>query len=148
MEFKKILCPVDLSDISRESLRKAVGLAQQYGAELLVAHVVSSAAWLSPPLHSMSINISEYQEKIHQSSSEALGRLVAEVVPGQLQTEVILQTGDPSHMISELADEKEVDLIVMSSRENTALGRFIFGSVAERVLRSVSCPVLVLKEKD
>ena len=148
MEFNKILCPVDFSEISRDSLKKAVGLAKQYGARLIVAHVVSGAPWLAPPMPTMSASLVQFQDEIRESAQEALRELVSDLVPEQLENEVILETGDPSSVITKIADENEVDLIVMASREDTAFGRFLFGSVAEKVLRSAGCPILVLKEKD
>lgn len=147
MNFKHILCPVDFTDISRKNLRRAIELAKQFGARLTVIHVVSKAPWMVPPVPTVPVNMDQYQQELISSSRSALEELIAAEVPEDLQAEMLLETGDPSQVITNVAEEKGADLIVMASREDSALNRFIFGSVAEKVIRSASCPVLVLKDQ-
>jgi universal stress protein A len=145
MKFKNILCPVDFSDISRESLHKAAVMAKQYGARLMVLHAMLRTPWISPPMPAIPANIGQYQEEIEEYSKRSLTEMARELVPVEVETELVLETGDPSYIITETAKTKEADLIIMASRENSILDRVLFGSVAEKVLRSASCPILILK---
>lgn len=147
MNFNHILCPVDFTDISRKNLRRAIELARQFEARLTVIHVVSKAPWMVPPIPTVPVSMDQYQQELIASSRSALEELIATEVPDDLQAEMLLETGDPSQAIARVAEENAADLIVIASREDSALNRFIFGSVAEKVIRSASCPVLVLKEE-
>ena len=62
-----------------------------------------------------------------------------------LDVEEIIVHGDAAAEITRVAAEREVDLIVISSHGRTGLGRIIFGSTAEAVVRHATCPVLVVK---
>jgi len=59
--------------------------------------------------------------------------------------EEMIAHGDPAAEIVRVAEERDVDLIVISSHGRTGLGRIIFGSTAEAVVRRARCPVLVVK---
>ncbi|MCB2187789.1 MAG: universal stress protein [Deltaproteobacteria bacterium] len=145
MEFKKILCPIDFSEVSRESLQKAAELAQQFHAELVVAHVITNAPWLVAPTPTMPVDITGFHNELHEAAGKSLEQMVNEVVPEQVGFETVLETGDPARDIVDIAADKQVDLIVMASHEKVPLNRFLFGSVAEKVIRIANCPVLVLK---
>jgi len=62
-----------------------------------------------------------------------------------LNVEEVMVHGDAAAEIVRVAEEREVDLIVISSHGRTGLGRILFGSTAEAVVRHASCPVLVVK---
>jgi nucleotide-binding universal stress UspA family protein len=62
-----------------------------------------------------------------------------------LEVEEVIVHGDAAAEIVRVAGERDADLIVISSHGRTGLGRMIFGSTAEAVVRHAGCPVLVVK---
>jgi nucleotide-binding universal stress UspA family protein len=62
-----------------------------------------------------------------------------------VQTETVILKGAPADGILSYAKESQIDLIVMSTHGRTGLARFVFGSVAESVLRQATCPVLLVR---
>ncbi len=62
-----------------------------------------------------------------------------------LAVEELIVHGEAASEIVRVAKEREVDLVVISSHGRTGLGRMLFGSTAEAVVRHASCPVLVVK---
>jgi nucleotide-binding universal stress UspA family protein len=149
--IKKILTPTDLSSFSVSGVRYACDLAKALGAEVIVAHAVSTSEFTS---HATSL-------KITSSGAEAndlLGKLLehqknmlrqfcehhlASVSAG-LNVQQIVEIGDAHTLIVSWARDKAADLIVMSTHGRSGLPRMILGSVTEKVLRSASCPVLAI----
>ena len=71
-------------------------------------------------------------------------RLVKERIPGKVPSRSMILTGSPSGEIARVAEDEGVDLVVIATHGLTGWRRFVFGSVAERVVRTASCPVLTL----
>ena len=59
-----------------------------------------------------------------------------------------METGAPDDKIVKLADKEKVDAIVMGTHGVTGLARVFIGSVADRVVRKASCPVILVPAKD
>jgi nucleotide-binding universal stress UspA family protein len=152
MDFiKKILAPTDLSSFSATGVRYACNLAKALGAEVLLAHAVSTSEFTS---HASSL-------KITASGAEAeslIGNLVENQkqqlrqfcehyladATSDLNVQQIVDMGDAHTLIVNWARDKAADLIVMSTHGRSGLPRMILGSVTEKVLRSASCPVLAI----
>jgi len=152
MDFiKKILTPTDLSSFSASGVRYACNLAKALGAEVIVAHAVSTSEFTS---HASSL-------KITTSGAEAddlIGKLVEHQkqqlrqfcerhlasVSADLNVQELVEMGDPRTLIVNWARDKAADLIVMSTHGRSGLPRMILGSVTEKVLRSAACPVLAI----
>jgi len=126
MEIKKILCPVDFSEISANALEYAVFLASHHHAELLLLHVVEH-------LHEFEhyqilvFTPQELSEKMEEHAYEALNKLAEPIKE---------------------ATEKDMDLIVMGSHGRTGISHMLMGSVTEKVVRKANCPVLVFRGKN
>lgn len=145
MEFKKILCPVDFSEVSKGSLKRAANMARQHEADLLVLHVVHDSPWMFPPVPTMPVNTASFQADMQEAARTTLAEMVDEIVPDSLPSETMVASGDAGPQISTIAEENGVDLVVIASRDKNTLDRLIFGSVAEKVIRTSPCAVLVLK---
>lgn len=148
LAVKKILCPTDFSQPSYEALKVAVEVAQHFGAELYVMHVVPP---LPPPVPVAdsafvpSFDLPLYQQELTTSSENALKAVIAERVPSDVVAHPLLTTGDPAREIILAAEEQKVDLIIIATHGHTGWGRLLFGSVAEKVVRLAPCPVLTIK---
>jgi nucleotide-binding universal stress UspA family protein len=140
----RILVGTDFSRPARQALVHALSLAREKDSEVLVLHVVHA-----PELEELA-RLAEVPEKVLR---ERLGRerrerlaaavLDADETPGTVPIETILSWGHPYEVILRRASDASVSLIVLGTAGRSAdLERALFGSTAEKVLRSAPCPVL------
>jgi nucleotide-binding universal stress UspA family protein len=140
--FTQVLCPTDLSEASRPSLTYAAAVARRYGARLTVLHAV-------PPFGTLVVQSLEAGSSMPMvlppldDATAAVRAFALDALAG-LDADVVVQTGDPSWVIVEEAVAKAVDLIVMGTHGRGGFDRLLSGSLAEKVLRRASCPVLAI----
>ena len=149
--IKKILTPTDLSSFSASGVRYACNLAKALGAEVIVAHAVSTSEFTS---HATSLKITtsgaavdDLVGKLVEHQKEQLRQFCERhlaSVSADLNVQQIVEMGDPHTLIVNWARDKAADLIVMSTHGRSGLPRMILGSVTEKVLRSAACPVLAI----
>ncbi len=141
IEFKQILCPVDFSDTSSRALEHAAALARWYGAQLTVLHVAPTfepaqvRGLLGETAYVPQMSREEMTERMRESLA------VDTLSPG---ARAVAEAGDTPRTIVEYAASSGTDLIVMGTHGRRGFARLLLGSVAERVLRDASCPVLTV----
>ena len=137
----RIVCPVDFSEASRAALDHAGALARWYEARLVVLHVVPlvPTTLTFPPAISaatlMPIEPEVFREELRRFAAPA-----AEETP----TDLAVSSGDPARTILEQARTSEADLLVLGTHGRAGFERLVLGSVAEKVLRRATCPVLTV----
>jgi nucleotide-binding universal stress UspA family protein len=142
VKFTKVLCPTDLSEASRPSLTYAAAVARRYGAALTVLHAV-------PPFGTFVVQSGESGSSMPMvlppidDLTAAVQAFALDALAG-LDADVVVQIGDPSRVIVEEAVAKTANLIVMGTHGRGGFDRLLSGSVAEKVLRRASCPVLMI----
>lgn len=131
----RVLVPVDFSDASFAAVETALQLVDR-PENLHLVYVLTElhpaepgAVWGSPG-----------ERKEHAT------RVLSEKAPKGAAVHVLF--GDPGHEIVDLSDELDTDLIVLPSHGRHGVKRVLLGSVAERVLRHATCPVLVLRRTE
>jgi nucleotide-binding universal stress UspA family protein len=142
--IERILVPVDFSDYSREALRTAEAWAKLYGAQVHVLHVVEED--LHPAFYVGGVrSVYDVEPDLDDKVQQTLAEFVSSVVedPGAVETHV--RTGSAPSEIAEFVKAEGMDLVTLSTHGRTGLERFFLGSVAEKVVRHVSCPVLTTK---
>ena len=144
LPFKKILCPTDFSDSAFMALKMANELAQEYSAELLVVHVVSEIPVLPALPTNPTIDIPLYQEMLDDAAKTTLETLIKDKISPDISVKPIIVQGNAAHEIVEVAKKEGVDLLVISTHGETGFRHFIYGSVAEKVVRLSPCPVLTI----
>lgn len=138
-QIKQVLVPVDFSDCSTGALRYAAAVAAKFGAGLSVLHVVE-------PLHAdWRMDTLAFQRRSHTEALQRLRELVADKLPGVPRVHAKLHGGHPVRTIVDFARRSKADLIIMGSHGRGGMKRALVGSVAERVVRHASCPVLVVR---
>ncbi len=146
LPVKKILAPTDFSGPSQDAARTALDLADALETELIVMHVVSPV----PPFpgniapNAPGFNIHTYQQDLVTQSGQELEGFVRRLGEDRGPIRPIVREGDPAGNIVEFAEKEGVDLIVIATKGRTGFTRFVFGSVAEKVVRHAPCPVLVI----
>ena len=89
--------------------------------------------------------LADITEQLEDSAERELPRLAECEESAGLNVEELIVHGEAASEIVRVARERQVDLIVISSHGRSGLGRILFGSTAEAVVRHASCPVLVVK---
>jgi len=149
MNFRTILLPTDFSECAETALAHAADFARQSGARLVCLHVVEPtvpSVGYGPvvePLPTADMGV-----QLEESAAGELPRLAARAECAGLEVEEVLAHGEAATEIVRVARERGADLIVISSHGRTGLGRMLFGSTAESVVRHAHCPVLVVKPKE
>lgn len=142
--IERILVPVDFSDYSRQALRTAQEWAHLYGASVDVLHVVPEA--LHPAFYVGGVkSIYDMDPDIEDTVLERLNTFVAETEGPAVEIQPHVQVGNAAPDIVEFVDDHEIDLVTMSTHGRTGLDRFLLGSVAEKIVRHVRCPVVTMK---
>jgi nucleotide-binding universal stress UspA family protein len=143
-QFEKILVPVDFSESANQAVKFGIDLAKRYGASLELAYVYQPVAYALPEGYVLitpdQLNeiLAEFQKQLAAAKAEALAAGVAKV-------EAVVLQGYPIQEIVRRAQEQKVDLIVMGTHGRSGIPRVFLGSVAENVLSSSPCPVLVVR---
>jgi len=146
LQLRKILLPTDFSGCANYALPYAATVARATGATIICVHVVEPIvpavgySGLAEPMP-----MTDISEQLEDSAERELPQLADCEEFNGLEVEEVIVHGDAAAEIVRVAGEHQVDLIVVSSHGRTGLGRIIFGSTAEAVVRHASCPVLVVK---
>jgi nucleotide-binding universal stress UspA family protein len=140
----RILVPVDFSDYSREALRHAYEWAKLYGAQIDLLHVVVED--LHPAFYQGGVtSIYDVEPDLDDKVKAKLDDFAEAVLGSTGNVETHVRTGSAPSAITDFVEEEEVDLVSLSTHGRTGMERFFLGSVAEKVVRHVSCPVLTVK---
>lgn len=141
LSIQKILVPVVLADTSRHVVHQAAWLARRFHAEVILLHVVTPLNYPSGVLESgHQITARDLHAHIVQQAQNDLDQALRPEFDGIKVTRLLLR-GDPAQEIVESARDRNIDLIVMSTRGHGAFYRFLLGSVTAKVLHEVQCPV-------
>jgi nucleotide-binding universal stress UspA family protein len=140
--WKKILVPIDFSDLSKQAIRIAVSLAKQFDAKITLLHVVE----LSSPGFSIDSGTAAYAAL--DCAQRSLDGIAAEIPPALASERVVRLTGGGvSDKIVDTAQELSSDLIVLATHAYGFFKRLLMGSTAESVNRDAPCEVLVVHDK-
>lgn len=141
---RRLLVPVDFSAYSREALRTAYQWAALHDARLDLLHVVVDdlhPAFYVGGMTSIYDSVPDLDEKVHAKLTD----VAMDVLGTTDGVEAHVRTGSVPSSISDFAETHDVDLVALSTHGRSGLERFFLGSVTEKVVRHVSCPVLTLK---
>ncbi|MDZ7859194.1 MAG: universal stress protein [Candidatus Krumholzibacteriota bacterium] len=146
LKVKKILCPIDFSESSYKALEMACGYANHFAADLILVHVIAPVpTMMAGPEPTMAFDVSTYEDHLMKTNEEHIKKVADERVSDDIDVKPMILRGDPGDQIIRISDEEEVDLTVISSRGHSSFKEMLFGSVAERVIRHSSNPVLSIR---
>lgn len=146
LQLKKILVPIDFSDCSRKALQYAIPFARQFGASLVLLHVIQVSYAAGSEFGVVDVPVLE--RDLRESSEKELTVMAGEVVGHQVPAEALVRTGRPVQEIVEAAKQLEVDLIIIATHGRTGLKHVFLGSTTESVVRAAPCPVLTVREHE
>ncbi|MDO9264766.1 MAG: universal stress protein, partial [Desulfosalsimonadaceae bacterium] len=135
-----ILCATDFSKLSEPVVAYGITLAKEFNAKLIVCHVVDfptvsmyGEAVLEPIDH---------QNRFMEYARAEIDRLVSGAA---IDYHAMVAVGNTTDEIAHLVDEQQVDLVIVATHGRSGLKRFFLGSVTERLIRTLPCPLLVLR---
>ena len=145
INIARILCPIDFSESSNLALRHAIATAKWYGSRVTVLHVVSYI----PAVDVMPLLEIEgrrwFNEEDRERITAAARRLAHEAVGGAVDADVmVVDSATIDREILGQAAALKSDLIVMGTHGRSGFDRLLLGSVAEKVLRKATCPVMIV----
>ena len=143
VEIHRILFPTDFSPSSQQAQNYACSLAENFSAELHALHVVpdpmpipgAEGSWILPDY--------SVPKLVHEAELELAVRMEA-ALTGDVTVVRSVQIGKPVLAIIDYAKEHEIDLIVIGTHGHTGLSHLLLGSIAEKVVRLATCPVLTV----
>ena len=143
--FKHILAPTDGSQPAMQAGKMAVRLASLHKSDLTFVYVLddSVAAELAGTSKK---DVKQVESELEMSGQRSLDYLCRLATEAGLSANQVIRRGEPCDEITELAQEKNVDLIVIGQVGSRGLRRVLIGCVTERVIEYAHCPVLVVKK--
>jgi universal stress protein A len=142
--FEKILLAIDFSDYSEVACEYALTLARSFNSSLLVLHVINEPVDLRG-FYVPHISFEQLEQEIEVGAVKMLETFCNENIKEFSEFETSVVTGVPYEEIIRVATEQKISLIVIGTHGRTGLDHLIFGSTAERVVRSAPCPVLTIR---
>ena len=145
-KIKRILWPTDFSALAEQAMETVITLARSFRAQIIIGHIVQPIP-VSPP--SLNFDVTRYEKEMLSSARNNLKKLAERLLQKdrKLKVKTVVRLGQPAESIAELASHYQVDLIAICTHGRTGFNHFLFGSVAERVIRTAACPVLVIRAK-
>ena len=140
MMYKKILVPTDGSEFAKKAQKHALFLAGVSGAEIVAVSVTENNFVNGLPLDDEVYQLNQILKERSEENLEEFDKLNED----DLKITHVIKEGSPARCILEVASEEDVDLIVMGSSGKSGFDRFIMGSVADKVVNSAKCAVLVV----
>ena len=143
VQLKNIICTTDFSDYSNHAVHYGIALAKEFVAKVYMCHVItlSSAAIYGEVI----LDLEKRQNQIMKSAHEQLKQLIGEQ---PVNWEPLIQIGHVANEIARMAKEKAVDLAISATHGRSGLKRLILGSVTERLMRTLPCPLLVVRSPE
>lgn len=140
--YDRILVPTDGSEATERAVREAVELAAEHDGTIHALYVLNTASFASIPTESSVEGVSDMLEREGDSALNDVERVASN---RGVPVERVQLDGSPAREIVRYAEREDCDLVVMGTHGRGGIDRLLLGSVAERVVRSSSVPVLTVR---
>lgn len=140
VQLNKIMCTTDFTESSTLAVAYGTALAKEYKSKLYLSHIIELPS-VGMYGDAFSYPIGQ-QDRILDYSRGYLKRLIGETT---VNWEPLIQMGHAAVEITRLAKEKCVDMVISATHGRSGLKRFLLGSVTGSILRTLPCPLLVIR---
>lgn len=144
--LRRILVPLDGSGLAEKALPEATALAQRGKGELWLLQSVEFPEYWGEEyagMHALPSMLSTEEQE--EAARSYLLQVAEDVTRQKIPVQIVVTTGHAASVISDVVADNDIDLIVMSTHGRSGLSRWVFGSVAEKVVRLAQCPVLLIR---
>ncbi len=141
--FKKILVPLDGSELSESALTNVIDLTMDcHALEVILMRIREP---LDPNvIGTLDAKVAvELDQAYRDEAAGYLDKIVANLKKKGITAKTEVLSGNPAEEIIKYSQKNNVDLIIMSTRGRSGISRLVFGSVAEKVIRNSTVPVLI-----
>ncbi len=139
IHINRILCTTDFSDFSNQTIPHGIALAKAFDAELFVCHIIDL------PFAAMNgevqIDPIEQQSRMMDYAREHLSRLFEQE---QIRWAPVVAIGHTADEIARTVEKKRIDITISATHGRSGLKRLLLGSVTERLMHTISCPLLII----
>jgi nucleotide-binding universal stress UspA family protein len=142
---KRVLLPLDGSTMAEQALPHAVEQAKRFRSELILLRAIGPSMQ-GGALSSMELGW--VQEQMGEWARDYLESIATQVRPQGVPVKVVITRDPPHEAITQFAETNDVDLIVICSRGQSGPSRWLMGSVADRVVRGATTPVLLVRASE
>jgi nucleotide-binding universal stress UspA family protein len=147
--YNKILLPTDGSKYAENAAKHAIWIASKSGASIIALNVVDTSSLIGLPAEDLTVRVTEILKEEAHKSLENIQDMINEFrKEKRIEKDIELikesKEGSPADIILQTVEEDDIDLIVMGTSGKHGIDRFLLGSVTEKVVRSVGCPVLAV----
>ncbi|GIW81721.1 MAG: universal stress protein UspA [Gemmatales bacterium] len=156
-EWKRILIPLDGSDFAEQISNPAVDLGKLFGAEYVLLRVVKpilpsqfafQGSFAGEAVQLSMDRIEQYQKEAAEAARQYLKNVAEQIEKQAVKVEMVVAFGEhPATVILEECKDRNCDLIAIQTHGRRGLSRLFLGSVADKVIRGASVPVLVRRPK-
>ncbi len=143
IQFRTVVCANDLSEAPNPALQYSIALAHEFQSRLLICHVVDlpspsmyGEAYLAPEEH-LNRNLEYARRHIEESMADQSVRWEPRICIGQ-----------PAEEVLRIARDDQAEVVVTATHGRKGLKRLLLGSVTERLMRTLPCPLLVVRDVD
>jgi nucleotide-binding universal stress UspA family protein len=143
VEIKKILVPVDFSEVAPILAKWAKGFAKQLNAKIILTYVLEDLSTYEGIFVDLK-TLTELENTLYEGAKKSMEDFLKEHFSDFPDVEPVLEKGDVVETILRVAQEKGADLIVIGTHGRKGLDRILFGSVAEGVVKNSPIPVVTL----
>jgi len=143
LSLKNIICATDFSGPANYAINYGVSLAKEFNAKLYLCHVIdlSSATLYGDATFAFETQLVHMEEY----AQDRLRRLMESY---DVEWEPLVATGNAADEVARLAAEKGADMAITATRGHSGLKRLILGSVTERLMRTLHCPLLAVRRHE
>lgn len=151
LPITRVLWPTDFSEASYEALKSAVELCAHFSAELCAVHVVPEIPRITHDDGAAAggvgyvTELKKYEQELHSAARKRLHGVIQQRVPKEIKSAAIVSRGEPASEILRTAENQRATVIVTATHGLSGWRQLVFGSVAERVVRLATCPVLTIR---
>jgi len=143
VEIRRILVPVDFSEVAPILAKWAKGFAKQLNAKIILTYVLEDLSTYEGIFVDLK-TLTELENTLYEGAKKSMEDFLKEHFSDFPDVEPVLEKGDVVETILRVAQEKGADLIVIGTHGRKGLDRILFGSVAEGVVKNSPIPVVTL----
>jgi len=143
MQFKKLLFPVDLSTVSSLIASSVIALCEQLGAEIHLVHVTPNMEEIAR-FYGPEVFLPNIEEELVQGAERELEKFAQKLFAGYPNKKRVVLKGDPVDEIIAYIKAEKIDLVVMGTHGRKGIDKILFGSVADRMVKNSTVPVMTI----
>jgi nucleotide-binding universal stress UspA family protein len=146
IEINAVLVATDFSENAHEAVDTAMAIAKTFEARIELVHAFQTPVPIVSPYEVVVPD--GFLEQARDAAAKNLKAVVEKISAEGIEVRSHLTEVPAAPAIARIAEENDVDLVVMGTRGNTGLKHVLLGSVAERTIRLAPCSVLTVKSKE